>query len=92
MENKVRFSVTVQHRKRQLDFWTQTWSSLTVFRPHARTAQRARAAYLSHSGVLFFVIIIVVDAEEEHPPGAPMLNSQTPCLGDWPTWLPLYII
>ncbi len=26
------------------------------------------------------------------PPRAPMLNSQTPYVGNWPTWLPLSIV
>ncbi len=54
----------------------------------ARAVQQARGAYLSHSGI----IIVVLVAEEEHPLWGTMLNSQTPCLGNCPIWLPLYTI
>ncbi len=51
-------------------------------------------AVSSSSSVIVIVVdhggIIIANAEEDDPPppGAPMLNSHTPCLGNWQTWLP----
>ena len=49
--------------------------------------QRARTAYLSHSGIVLVVARILANAEEEHPPPPGMLNAWA-----FGLWLPLYII
>ncbi len=42
----------------------------------------------SHTRVLLYYKAVSKAADLSHH----VVNSQTPCLGNWPTWLPLYII
>ena len=63
-----------------------------VFQPRAACKAASEAAYLSHHAIVIVIVIISMDGGGGTPPWGTMLNSHTPCLGNWLTWLPLSII